>query len=133
MLGGRRAPPPSPALVLVGIDDESLAARGQWPWPRYRLAMLLDRLRLAGAEVVVLDLLLPEPDRSSPEVILAERKRDEVEAVAPDPAGVQDGNSRRLAVAIGRGKTVLAYQLGFSGSGGPAERRVPTVPAGMIV
>ncbi|HEX9049811.1 MAG TPA: CHASE2 domain-containing protein [Anaeromyxobacter sp.] len=133
MLGARRPPPPSPALVLVGIDDESLRARGQWPWPRYRLAMLLDRLRRAGAEVVALDLLMPEPDRSSPEVIRTERERDAVDAAAPEPSGVEDGNTERLAAALGRGQTVLAYQLVFSGGGAPAAPSVPTVPPGMIV
>src|SRR5512136_1553789 len=69
MLDGCPAPPPSSAVALVGIDEESLAARGQWPWPRYRLAVLLDHLQQAGAAVVALDFLMPEPDRSSPEVI----------------------------------------------------------------
>ncbi|HSO28951.1 MAG TPA: CHASE2 domain-containing protein [Candidatus Sulfomarinibacteraceae bacterium] len=133
MLGARRAPPPSPALVLVGIDDESLAARGQWPWPRYRLAMLVERLQRAGAEVVALDLLMPEPDRTSPEIIRTERERDAVAAVAPESSGVQDGNTERLATALRRGNTVLAYHLAFSGGGVPAEQPVPTVPAGMIV
>ncbi len=133
MLGGRPAPPPSPALVLVGIDDESLAARGQWPWPRYRLAMLVERLQRAGAEVVALDLLMPEPDRTSPEIIRTERERDAVAAVVPDSSGVQDGNTERLATALRRGNTVLAYHLAFSRGGAPAEQPVPTVPAGMIV
>jgi adenylate cyclase len=133
MLGGRRSPPPTTAVVLVGVDDESLAARGQWPWPRYRLAMLLERLQEAGAEVVALDFLMAEPDRSSPDVIEAERKRDGVGAAAPGRAGVQDGNSRRLATALGRGKTVLAYHLGFAGGDASADRPVPSAPAGMIV
>jgi CHASE2 domain-containing sensor protein len=133
MLGARRASPPSPALVLVGIDDESLAARGQWPWPRYRIAMLLDRLQRAGAEVVALDLLMPEPDRSSPEVIRTERKRDDVEAAVPESGGGEDGNTQRLAAALGRGNTVLAYHLGFSGGGVPATQPVPAAPPGMIV
>src|SRR5512138_1089482 len=114
MLGGRRAPPPSPALVLVGIDDESLAARGQWPWPRYRLAMLLDRLRRAGAEVVALDLLMPEQDRSDLEVIRTERKRDGVDAVVRGRADLPDGNSERLATALAAGRTVLAHHLEFT-------------------
>lgn len=28
--------------VIVDIDEKSLAALGQWPWPRYRVALLLD-------------------------------------------------------------------------------------------
>ena len=31
---------PSGAVVVVDIDEKSLAKYGQWPWPRYRLANL---------------------------------------------------------------------------------------------
>ena len=67
---------PSETPVLVGIDERSLEVYGQWPWPRYRLARLVNKLRLAGADVVALDMLMPEADRTSPEVILHERQRD---------------------------------------------------------
>jgi adenylate cyclase len=133
LLAGRPAPPPSTAAVLVAIDEESLASRGQWPWPRYRIAMLLDRLQQAGAAVVALDFLMPEPDRSSPGVIRAERARDGVEAAAAAPGVVQDENSQRLAAALGRGRTVLALQLEFTDRGAPAGRPLPSAPAGLIV
>jgi len=131
MLGARSAPPTSAAVAMVGIDDESLAAHGQWPWPRYRLARLLDRLREAGAEVIALDFLMPEPDRSAPGVIRAERARDGVEAGFPEAAGAEDGNSARLAAALARGRSVLADQVLFSGAG--ARRDLPIGPPGLIV
>lgn len=31
-------------IVIVDIDEKSLAAEGRWPWPRNRLALLVDRL-----------------------------------------------------------------------------------------
>jgi adenylate cyclase len=133
LLGGRPAPPPPADLVLVGIDDESLAARGQWPWPRYRLALLVERLHDAGAAVVALDFLMPEPDRSSPEVIQAERERDGVAPTAAGPAGVRDGNSLRLAAALRRGTTVLAYHLRFSADGAAQGAPAPLAPAGLVV
>ena len=39
-----RAQPVSGEVVVVGIDDESIAATGPWPWDRARLAALTDRL-----------------------------------------------------------------------------------------
>ncbi len=51
------------AVVVVDIDDESLARIGQWPWPRDLLAHAVARLADQGAAVVILDLLLAEPDR----------------------------------------------------------------------
>ncbi|MEQ9329909.1 CHASE2 domain-containing protein [Thalassobaculum sp.] len=54
------------AVVVVDIDDASLRAFGQWPWPRDTLAGIVDRLAEEGAAAVALDILLAEPDRLSP-------------------------------------------------------------------
>src|SRR5687768_15116804 len=60
-----RPPGPQPA-VIVDIDDDSLAERGQWPWPRTRLAALVDAIAEAGATAIAFDFVLAEPDRTSP-------------------------------------------------------------------
>jgi adenylate cyclase len=53
---------PEPAgIVLVDIDEASLAQIGPWPWPRPVLAELARRLRERGAVLQVWDLFLPEP------------------------------------------------------------------------
>lgn len=54
---------------IIDIDAQSLARLGQRPWPRTRLAHIIDRLREAGARAIVLDMILPEPDRLSPSEI----------------------------------------------------------------
>ena len=56
-----RASAPSDDLVIVAIDERSLAVVGRWPWDRRRLAALIDRLHAAGARRVALDILLSEP------------------------------------------------------------------------
>lgn len=48
-------------VAVVAIDEAALAAAGPWPWPRARLAALVDAVRAAGARGVALDLLLVEP------------------------------------------------------------------------
>ena len=136
MLASRTVPAaPGGPVVLVGIDDPSLAAYGQWPWPRYRLAMLLERLFDAGASAVALDFLMPEPDRSAPEMIDAERRRDLAGASLPESVRATDSNSRRLADAMARGPTVLGYFVEHGGPSGPAHGRPapPKLPDGMIV
>ncbi|MCF8077855.1 MAG: CHASE2 domain-containing protein [Desulfobacterales bacterium] len=60
-------------VVIVDIDEESLAALGRWPWPRTRLAQLAEAARRLGAEAVAFDIIMPEPDRLSPELLLADR------------------------------------------------------------
>ncbi len=53
-------------VVIVDIDEASLARVGRFPWPRYRLAELTDRL-FNDYQVATLgyDILFGEPDRSS--------------------------------------------------------------------
>jgi len=49
---------------IVAIDDESLKRLGQWPWPRERLASLIDALKDAGAVAIAFDFLFSEKDRA---------------------------------------------------------------------
>ena len=63
-----RPPSSSVPVTIVDIDDHSLAAIGQWPWPRSVFAELLGRLGEMGAVVVACDILFPERDRYSPPV-----------------------------------------------------------------
>ena len=51
---------------VVDIDDASLAQYGQWPWPRTLNAQFVQRLSDLGAAVIALDMVFPEPDRTSP-------------------------------------------------------------------
>lgn len=55
----------SPLPVIVKVDEKSLAAYGQWPWPRYQVARLLQAIQQAGASAVAVDALFVEVDRSS--------------------------------------------------------------------
>src|SRR4029450_4211409 len=50
-----------PQVVIVGIDEASLAEIGRWPWPRSRLAALVDRLHAAGVTAIGLDVVLDQP------------------------------------------------------------------------
>ncbi len=52
-------------VTVVAIDEASLRAQGQWPWPRHRLAELTSRLLGAGAAAVGFDVLFAEADRLS--------------------------------------------------------------------
>lgn len=52
---------PAPAdVVIIAIDDASVAALGRWPWPRSVHARLLERLRAAGVRGVALDVIFTE-------------------------------------------------------------------------
>src|SRR6266446_5913799 len=91
-------------VVIIDIDEASVAALGQWPWPRTRLARLLEATHQLGALAVGLDMIMPEVDRLSPSVFIAER---------PD---ISPGLQRELAV-LPTNDTILAETL----------RRTPSV------
>lgn len=63
-------------VVIVDIDEESIARIGQWPWPRTTMATLTDRLGELGAATVVFDIVFSEPDRTSPARVLGEFSDD---------------------------------------------------------
>jgi adenylate cyclase len=78
-------------LVVVDIDESSLAAAGPWPWPRERLATLIEQLiGYYGARGAALDLVMPE---------------------AGDAGGDQ-----RLAMLALHGPLVLPHAFDFNGS-----------------
>ena len=97
-----------PMVRTVDIDEESLARIGQWPWPRSRLAEMLQRLADAGAATVVLDILLAEPDRTSP-IRLLPLCRSEPPSLPP--ADVCADYDEMLAAAIARGRVVTGFVL----------------------
>jgi adenylate cyclase len=61
-------------VVIVNIDDQSLTALGQWPWPRTQLAQLVQILMADGAAVVGFDIIFAEEDRLSPNMIARDLK-----------------------------------------------------------
>jgi adenylate cyclase len=61
-------------VVIVDIDDASLAALGRWPWPRTRLARLIEATHRSGALAVGLDIIMPEADSLSPGGLLVDRQ-----------------------------------------------------------
>ena len=90
--------------VAIVVDDESLRRVGQWPWPRDVLARLV--AGAAQARAVGIDLLMPEPDRLSPEHLL-------------DGRGAGDAALRQALAALPRPDAILAETL----------RQVPAVLA----
>ncbi len=52
---GIRVPVSANKIAIVGIDQNSLNRIGQWPWPRALHAQMVNKLKKAGARVIVLD------------------------------------------------------------------------------
>lgn len=55
---------PETPVRVIGIDEASLKAYGQWPWSRDHLATLVKNLHALGAAVIVFDMIFAESDRA---------------------------------------------------------------------
>jgi adenylate cyclase len=95
---------PSDRITIIDVDERSLAAVGQWPWRRDLVAELIERLRSAGAAVVALDVMFPEPDRYAP-------AGPDSDAKAPTETDLV------LARTLERGGVILGYGLTFDPNG----------------
>jgi adenylate cyclase len=92
-------------IVIVDIDDQSLAAVGRWPWPRTYLAALTEAVHDLGAKAVGYDIIMPEPDNLSPDVVLAQRA--DVDDAIRDALSEIPSNDAILATVLRRSPSVL--------------------------
>ena len=98
-----------PALV-VQVDERSLAVLGQWPWPRTTLARLVREIARHGPAAIGIDLLMPEPDRLSPEQLLKHAEYQEP-ALARQLAALPSHDEE-----FARALAVVPSVLGIAGS-----------------
>jgi adenylate cyclase len=92
-------------VIIVDIDEQSLRALGQWPWPRTRVAELISRLTKLGALVIGFDVVFAEPDRLSPQ-FAAETFSELDEATRSKLRGLPS-NDQVMADAMRQSKVVV--------------------------
>ena len=54
-----------PEVVIAAIDEKSIDQLGRWPWPRNKIAQLVDKLVQHRVKVIGFDMVLSSPDESS--------------------------------------------------------------------
>src|SRR6185369_14289718 len=92
-------------VTIVDIDEKSMEKLGQWPWPRTRIAALINELTRLGAVVIAFDVVFSEPDRLNPDAVadslhnLDEATRERLRAMP--------SNDQVLADAIRASRVVL--------------------------
>lgn len=69
-------------VVIIDIDDVSINKEGRWPWPRDKLALLLNKLQEAGVVVAGLDIVM-----SDPEINYALGLKNKLDAMPPELEG----------------------------------------------
>ena len=92
LLRAARTHPPGGDVVIVDVDERSLASVGQWPWRRDLVGNLVSRIRDLGASAIALDIVFAESDRY---------------------AGAGAATDEAMADALRPGKVVLGYALTF--------------------
>jgi len=92
-------------VVIVDIDEASLKAIGQWPWPRTTVADLVTRITQLGAVAIGFDIIFPEPDRMSPAI--AERSFRGIDAETRAKLDSLPSNDEALADAIKQSRVVI--------------------------
>jgi len=134
-------------VTVVDIDEASLAALGPWPWPRERMAALLERLLADyGARGVALDMVLPDPADAEGDARLAALAQhgpvvlaqvfDYATRAAPLRAGALAGGvpaaggpaavaSGFIANHAGLARAKLTGNIGFVPDGDGVLRRLP--------
>jgi adenylate cyclase len=126
----RLAPRPYQDLPvrIVDIDEASLAAIGQWPWPRNDLARLVDRLADLGAAAIAFDFVFPEPDRMSPAAL--GRRSDVASSLGPALAASIVSRLPDNDELFARSMTDHSVVLGFGIVAGANDKR-PAVKSGL--
>lgn len=61
MVAPLHAAPADDRLLIVAIDDDTLAATGRWPWPRDIHARALTAMKAARPDAILYDILFIEP------------------------------------------------------------------------
>jgi len=118
-------------VVILDIDEKSLAELGHWPWGRDRLALLMDKLfNKYGVRQVGFDVVFPERDESSGlrslEALAKKEFKDNgsYQSVLKELRPQLDYDARFAASLRGR-PTILGFYLS-SAAGGVSNGVIPS-------
>jgi len=104
-------------IGIVTIDEKAMEKYGQWPWKRDVLADIIWNLREAGANIIVLPILLAEEDRLGGDQVLADALYQNGVVIAQVGSGqVNRGGIPRGVAKIG---DPIPYLFEWGGMLGP--------------
>ena len=92
-------------VVIVDIDEKSLAKLGQWPWSRTQIADMIINLTNLGAAAIAFDAVFAEPDRLNPALVAKTMRY--LDEVTRSKLSELPSNDQILADAIRRARVVL--------------------------
>lgn len=111
---------PAGDIVIVAIDDESLAKVGRWPWSREKVATLIEKIDSFGAKTIGVDILFSEPQVTETALVMSELRTiydgmEVKDSTFEETLAIREKESdvdAKLAATIGKtGKVILAFAL----------------------
>lgn len=117
-----RAHDASGQIVVVNVDGPTVAARGEWPWPRDKVADLVKKLDAAGAERVAFDhAFVPtgqqDKDEALAEAFAALRNKPIIGASFEKDPVTQERRFQKPAAALAKASITAATPIYFNGFG----------------
>jgi serine/threonine-protein kinase len=131
---------PSQEIRIIVIDNNSISQLGRWPWPRSRMAALLDKLKPAHPRVVALDSIYSEAERDPgleelqkieqtyKELVSSKKLSDKGKTLEPMFSSAEerlDSDAKLAAAVKSAGNVVLAMFGASSGVIGAKPADVP--------
>ncbi|MFA6318207.1 MAG: CHASE2 domain-containing protein, partial [Elusimicrobiota bacterium] len=144
----RQTGEPSNEIILVAIDDSSLGQIGRWPWPRWRVAGLVDKLASAQPKVIGLNILFSE-EESNEGLLEIQKLQAQYEAFVSSRNIVEKGvafsaefssaavrldtDSKLLASIQAAGNVILPMSFSLGGLQGAKPEPLPPAVSSSVV
>ena len=113
-------------VVIIDIDDRSLAEIGQWPWPRNQLAKLTDQAYAAAA--LGFDIVFAESDRTNPENFIFRYPLNE--ALKKELSKLPSNDELFAQAIVNHGTVVLGQALNNKNNNKPYKAKYGLVTQG---
>jgi adenylate cyclase len=87
-------------IITVNIDEASLDKYGQWPLPRAEYAKIIQDLYARGAGLVVLNVIMAEPDRTGGDAVLSNALKNNPVILGSVPSEKTKNQPRKPGSAV---------------------------------
>ncbi len=102
-------------IAIIDIDDRSLKKEGRWPWPRKKIANLIDKLFAEGVSVIASDISFDEPEANIADEILSELGKQQKTLPELEEIRHVFNYDELLAKSLQKGATVLSFFFEMEG------------------